>query len=109
MSFSCRLEVGKCPGPEVDIDAHEEEIINAMNESGMDPDSDFSNMCEAFDDGEAEFSCMAADLLSVVQEIARLHPEAHFRCRACGEEFSDTWVGEFKNGTTSFLQGPRED
>lgn len=45
-------------------------------------------------------------VIELLSEIARQFPEVAFFARGIGQDFSDMWLREFKNGVPTFVAGP---
>jgi len=88
-----------------DISSKSEEIIKILFEEGIHKDV-LQDLIGAFSNNEAVFNVHSAYLLSLIENIAKLFPSAWFEARGLGEEFRYTWVAEFKEGSSVFIQGP---
>ncbi len=105
MSFDSDLEIVIVDGDTPDIEAVRPRILQQLDKDGIHSDV-YGSVSEAFSHSRSHFRVHSGYLLQLMDAIAKMIPEACFDARGLGEEFRDTWIAEYRNGTRVFTQGP---
>ncbi|MTW14464.1 hypothetical protein GM658_28000 [Pseudoduganella eburnea] len=103
MSYDLLVEIGYVSDEKIDVDARLE-LVELAEEAGY----SLKELRDLFEDGRADIGGWAVEFTKLAEEIAKLYPDVEFSMRACGEEFRDTCVREFKGGEVEFAAGPWE-
>jgi hypothetical protein len=106
MSHLTTLQIQQSRGARrLNIDAVADQVLRLLEAHCVDA-SAYVDLRGAVLGGEAEFALPSARVCALVEQVATLLPHFEFGARGFGEEFRDTWVREFANGTVTFKQGP---
>lgn len=103
MSYDLLVEIGYVSDEKIDVDA-KPELVELAEKAGY----SLNDLRDLFEDGRADIGGWAKEFTELVEEIAKLYPDVEFEMRACGEEFRDTCVRDFKGGEVVFAAGPWE-
>ena len=105
MSFDTDLEIALVDGDTPDLDAVKAKVLAQLDRDGMHHDV-YSDITDAFSSGRSHFRVHPQYLLQLLDALAKLLPPISFDARAMGEQFRETWIAEYREGSRTYTQGP---
>ena len=107
MSFYTELQVRYTDFDTIDFSTEKQKILEILTEDSIHEDV-YSDLVDAFSDGQAGFNAHPVYCLQLIEKITALFPNANFECRGLGEEYFYTWILCVENGQIIFSSKPWE-
>jgi len=106
MNYLTTLQIQQYGGAKrLNIDAVSDQVLHLLEQDHL-HSGVYEELRDAVLSGEAALGLSSAHVCFLVERVAALLPDFEFGARGLGEEFRDTWVREFANGSIVFKQGP---
>jgi hypothetical protein len=105
LSFDTALEIALVDGDAPELDSQKSKILAQLDRDGIHHDV-YSDISDAFSSGHGHFGVHPQYLLQLLDAIAKMVPDTPFDARALGEQFRETWVAEYREGSRVFTRGP---